>query len=283
MLGRWSDGVQALRDAGARLVDASGNEERYAVTVADDPADCQGSQVRPGACQVLANGASGRDLAEVPAGRWIGVDAAERPRQSRNPRRPGSARTACCWAPRPRGQLCSDRAWSSRVVKERSRSRHTRVQMPLREALESAGFKTEIVRRRKLSRLEQARHQFGHQSIDGTSACSKWPVAGASVGPRPDAGSCQRNRRGGLRRERGTCTSRRGQDSRERRASHSIQSLVDVPGRAARSTDRDRRNLWGRDSRRETAPHCDTHESGLLAIDPGSHGKPRGSGQRHRT
>ena len=42
VLGRWLYGVRALRDAGARLVDESGNEEKYAVTVADDPADCRG-------------------------------------------------------------------------------------------------------------------------------------------------------------------------------------------------------------------------------------------------
>lgn len=40
MLGRWPDGLRALREAGARLVNARGNEERYPVAVADDPVDC---------------------------------------------------------------------------------------------------------------------------------------------------------------------------------------------------------------------------------------------------
>ncbi len=40
MLGRWSDGVQALREGGARLLDTHGKDQRFFVTAADDPADC---------------------------------------------------------------------------------------------------------------------------------------------------------------------------------------------------------------------------------------------------
>jgi 2-dehydropantoate 2-reductase len=40
MLGRWADGLRALRAQGARLVDARGREERFPVSVADDPAVC---------------------------------------------------------------------------------------------------------------------------------------------------------------------------------------------------------------------------------------------------
>jgi len=40
MLGRWADGLRALREDGARLVNARGAEEKYRVSVAADPADC---------------------------------------------------------------------------------------------------------------------------------------------------------------------------------------------------------------------------------------------------
>ncbi len=40
MLGRWSDGVQALRETGARLLDTHGRDQRFFVTAVDDPANC---------------------------------------------------------------------------------------------------------------------------------------------------------------------------------------------------------------------------------------------------
>ena len=41
MLGIWPDGLSALRENGARLVDANGNEQRFSVRVAEDPRDCK--------------------------------------------------------------------------------------------------------------------------------------------------------------------------------------------------------------------------------------------------
>jgi 2-dehydropantoate 2-reductase len=64
VLGRWPAGVQALREAGARLVDASGNEERYAVAVADDPMDCRGSRYALVLVKSWQTERAGRDLAE---------------------------------------------------------------------------------------------------------------------------------------------------------------------------------------------------------------------------
>jgi len=42
MLGSWKEGVAALRDHGAGLVDASGNETRFNVHATDDPRECVG-------------------------------------------------------------------------------------------------------------------------------------------------------------------------------------------------------------------------------------------------
>ncbi len=42
MLGTWKDGLDALRQDGARLVDASGNEQHFEVQAIDDPHQCQG-------------------------------------------------------------------------------------------------------------------------------------------------------------------------------------------------------------------------------------------------
>lgn len=42
MLGSWSAGLEALRQAGVRLVDSQGNEHRYRVHAIHDPRDCLG-------------------------------------------------------------------------------------------------------------------------------------------------------------------------------------------------------------------------------------------------
>jgi len=41
MLGTWLDGLNALRENGARLVDAAGREYVYPVNVTDDPSECR--------------------------------------------------------------------------------------------------------------------------------------------------------------------------------------------------------------------------------------------------
>ena len=42
MLGTWQTGLKALYQEGARLVGATGNEQRFPVNVTDDPQDCRG-------------------------------------------------------------------------------------------------------------------------------------------------------------------------------------------------------------------------------------------------
>ena len=42
MLGTWQDGLNALRENGARLIDAKGNEQSYSVHVTNSPNDCRG-------------------------------------------------------------------------------------------------------------------------------------------------------------------------------------------------------------------------------------------------
>ena len=44
MLGTWENGLQALNENGARLVDASGVEKAYPVEATNDPANCQGAR-----------------------------------------------------------------------------------------------------------------------------------------------------------------------------------------------------------------------------------------------
>jgi 2-dehydropantoate 2-reductase len=44
MLGSWENGLHALKENGARLVDASGVEKAYPVEVTNDPADCRGAR-----------------------------------------------------------------------------------------------------------------------------------------------------------------------------------------------------------------------------------------------
>jgi len=44
MLGSWRAGLDALRTNGARLIDADGNEHRFAVNAIDDPYKCRGFQ-----------------------------------------------------------------------------------------------------------------------------------------------------------------------------------------------------------------------------------------------
>jgi 2-dehydropantoate 2-reductase len=42
MLGTWKEGITALQEEGARLVDANGNEQRFDVRATDDPRKCAG-------------------------------------------------------------------------------------------------------------------------------------------------------------------------------------------------------------------------------------------------
>src|SRR5574341_314120 len=42
MLGTWPEGIRALRENGARLVDANGSEQTFRVSIADDPKTCRG-------------------------------------------------------------------------------------------------------------------------------------------------------------------------------------------------------------------------------------------------
>jgi len=44
MLGSWENGLQALNENGARLVDANGVEQAYPVHATDNPVDCQGAR-----------------------------------------------------------------------------------------------------------------------------------------------------------------------------------------------------------------------------------------------
>ncbi|MFZ5820997.1 MAG: ketopantoate reductase family protein [Chloroflexota bacterium] len=44
MLGGWTEGLQALRERGARLVEAGGREQACPVFATDDPADCRGAR-----------------------------------------------------------------------------------------------------------------------------------------------------------------------------------------------------------------------------------------------
>jgi 2-dehydropantoate 2-reductase len=44
MLGTWQDGLTAIREQGVRLVDASGNEQRFQVSATNDPHDYVGTK-----------------------------------------------------------------------------------------------------------------------------------------------------------------------------------------------------------------------------------------------
>lgn len=44
LLGSWREALEALRENGARLVDAHGNEQRFPVRVTDDPRECRGAK-----------------------------------------------------------------------------------------------------------------------------------------------------------------------------------------------------------------------------------------------
>jgi 2-dehydropantoate 2-reductase len=44
MLGTWKDGLDALRENGARVVDSHGHERRFKVRVTDDPRECAGAK-----------------------------------------------------------------------------------------------------------------------------------------------------------------------------------------------------------------------------------------------
>ena len=44
MLGTWANGLQALNENGARLVDADGTERAYSIRATDKPVDCRGAR-----------------------------------------------------------------------------------------------------------------------------------------------------------------------------------------------------------------------------------------------
>ena len=44
MLGTWEQGLRALNENGARLVDATGVERAYPVEATNNPADCRGAR-----------------------------------------------------------------------------------------------------------------------------------------------------------------------------------------------------------------------------------------------
>ena len=276
MLGRWPAGVQALRDAGARLVDASGHEARYPVTVADDPADCRGCRYALVLVKSWQTERAGRDLAECLAEDGLaltlqnGLGNREMLASRLGADRVllGSTTTgATLLGPglvKPGGE--------GKVSIEA----HADLE-PLCEALQSAGFKIEIVQDASSLVWKKLVINSAINPLTALLRVSNGQLLRASIGPRNDAGARQRDGRSGLRGERGTGAAGCGQDGRKRRAAHRSQSLVHVPGRPARGKDGDRRHLRGCDSRRKTTPHCDAHESGVLAIDRGPHGKPGGA------
>ncbi len=45
MLGTWPDGLSALRQNGARIIDENGNERNFSVRATDDPKECRGTKV----------------------------------------------------------------------------------------------------------------------------------------------------------------------------------------------------------------------------------------------
>ncbi len=45
MLGTWPEGLSALRQNGARMIDANGNEKKFSIHATDDPKDCRGAKV----------------------------------------------------------------------------------------------------------------------------------------------------------------------------------------------------------------------------------------------
>ena len=44
LLGTWKDGIEALHQNGARLIDANGNEHQFAVHATNDPGECVGAK-----------------------------------------------------------------------------------------------------------------------------------------------------------------------------------------------------------------------------------------------
>jgi len=44
MLGTWLDGLTALRQNGARMIDANGDEQKFSVHATDDPKECRGAK-----------------------------------------------------------------------------------------------------------------------------------------------------------------------------------------------------------------------------------------------
>ena len=45
MLGTWPEGLNALRQNGARMMDANGDEQSFSVHVTDDPKECRDAKV----------------------------------------------------------------------------------------------------------------------------------------------------------------------------------------------------------------------------------------------
>jgi len=45
MLGTWPDGLSALRQNGARIIDENGDEQSFSVRVTDNPKECRGAKV----------------------------------------------------------------------------------------------------------------------------------------------------------------------------------------------------------------------------------------------
>ena len=44
MLGTWPEGLSALRQNGARMIDANGDEKKFSVHATDDPKECRGAK-----------------------------------------------------------------------------------------------------------------------------------------------------------------------------------------------------------------------------------------------
>jgi 2-dehydropantoate 2-reductase len=73
MRGRWSEGLNALRENGARIVSAEGTEERYVVSVAESPSDCAGVQHALVLVKSWQTPATARDLAACLASDGLAV------------------------------------------------------------------------------------------------------------------------------------------------------------------------------------------------------------------
>jgi 2-dehydropantoate 2-reductase len=144
MLGRWLDGVQALRDAGARLVDGSGHEERYAVTVADDPTDCRDCKYALVLVKSWQTERAARDLSECLADDGLALTL-QNGLGNREILASGlGANRVLLGSTTTGATLLGPGLVKPGGEGKVSIEAHTGLS-PLREALESAGFKVEIV------------------------------------------------------------------------------------------------------------------------------------------